>query len=98
MLGRIAAERVQVGDQVTELAIGVDQVEDAELTLGLRRRCRTPIGAILETGEKVRPVGADRLRGTQVLPVEILHVVGVRPQDEIEIHDTASPYRSSVLT
>ena len=74
-----------------ELAIGVDQVEDPELALGLRRRGRTPVGAELEAGEEKRPIGAHRVRVAQVLSVELFDVVGIRPQDEIQVHCAVSP-------
>src|SRR5436309_3325059 len=79
-------ERVQVGDQVPELAVGVDQVEDADdggagRGRGGRARGRRadhrPIaaGAQLEAREEERPLLADRARVRLVAAVLLGDVV-----------------------
>ena len=44
MRRRRVGERIDLGDQVAEIAIGVDQAEDAELGRGVGRRGRGPLG------------------------------------------------------
>src|SRR5438552_2522846 len=79
-------ERVQVGDQVPELAVGVDQVEDADDGRasggrgGRARRRRAdqrPVaaGAQLEAREEERPLLADRARVRLVAAVLLGDVV-----------------------
>src|SRR5438309_5581863 len=79
-------ERVQVGDQVPELAVGVDQVEDADDGRagggrgGRARRRRAdqrPVaaGAQLEAREEERPLLADRARVRLVAAVLVGDVV-----------------------
>src|SRR5438034_483233 len=79
-------ERVQVGDQVPELAVGVDQVEDADdggagRSRGGRARRRRadqrPVaaGAQLEAREEERPLLADRARVRLVAAVLLGDVV-----------------------
>src|SRR5262249_39550272 len=75
---RLRSERVQMGDQVTELAIRVDQVVDALERAGLpdpvgralhsgrgdhpRRRAIASLSAELEAGEKKGPALVDGMR------------------------------------
>ena len=66
--GRRGRERVQVCDEVPELAIGVDEIEDAEDRLGIGSGCSAGRGGArpiavdreLESGEKQRPPLVDR--------------------------------------
>ncbi len=91
-LGR---ERVQVGDQMAELAVGVHQIEDADDRLGGRRNrgARGGAGTVaaarqLESGEKQRPFLADRARIRLVTPVLLVDVSGIGARDLIQArHD-----------
>ena len=93
MLGEVAAERIEVGDQVAELAVGVDEIEDADAALGLVRRAGAPAGRrppYSKPAKKCAQSAPTESRVAQILPVEVFDVVGVRPQDEIQIHAAAS--------
>ena len=98
MIGLVVAERVEVGDQVAELPVGVDEVEDAERALG-PGACGVTVGGELEAGEELRPVFSDRAGVAAKLPVQLLDVIGVRPKDQIQVHSVPSVgHRASIAT
>ena len=86
-------ERVQVGDQVPELAVGVDQVEDADdgrAGRGGHPRCHpadgrsVAAGTQLEAREEERPLFADRARVGLVAAVLLGDVVLVGERDAVD--------------
>src|SRR5436190_7525550 len=83
-------ERVQIGDQMPELAVGVDQVEDADdRRAGRARRGRADGGPVaagpqLEAREEERPLLADRARVGLVAAVLLGDVVLVGERDAVD--------------
>jgi len=86
----VVAQRIQVGDQVAELAIGVNQVEDADVALEGRLGAygggvRPVAPGRFEAGKEQRPMRPDRRRVAQILLVQAVNVIGIRPIDEIQV-------------
>ncbi len=87
MLAGTAAEGIEVGDQMAEIAVGVHEVADF--------RTRRAAGAMREAElvgrEDERPALVDRTWITAVLAVQGVHVLGVLARDEVE---HAQPFRN----
>ena len=78
--------KLNSNDEMAELAVGMDQVENADDALP-RSVCRVTVAAAdLEAGEKVRPVIADGRPIAQILLVQVVNIAGIGAQDGIEIH------------
>ena len=82
------AERIKVGDEVTEVAIRLDEVGDTQRRLALGNRGGAVLTRELVAREHQRPALVDGLRIALVLPVQPLDVVRVGARDEVEkVHD-----------
>ena len=82
----VVAERVELGDEMPELAVGVNEVVDAgrqqSLCMGRLTRMRTAGGLIsgcprVKSREKRLPLRIDRAGISLILGVELIDVLGV---------------------
>ena len=79
---RVSLERLDVGHQVSELPIGMDQIGGGGPRSRGHRRARRdrPLAA----GEDERPAFVDGARIATVLLIQGLEILGVRPGDRVE--------------
>ncbi len=89
-------ERIEMRDQVPELAVRVDQIENPDHRLGggghegrrasavARQRSSVPVGCQLEAREEQSPALVDRARIRLVAPVLLGNIVLVREGDAFE--------------
>jgi hypothetical protein len=94
---RAVAERIEIGDDVAELAIGVHEIGDGQASV--RARSGTGGGARkLVAREDERPPLVDRVRIAPVVRVETIHVLRICAGDVVQQpHDPFTVPRGNAL-